>query len=100
MEGPPGVSSSLQPLCRRMKRVWLCGGSGGASAGRLAFLLLLLKQVCAPLGEPGPPSGQCLLLVSSAPELDRPFWGWLEPEPRPYNLPQYLASSMLSSKKS
>lgn len=45
-------------------------------------------------------SGQCLLLVSSAPELDRPFCGWLEPEPRPYNLPQYLASSMLSSKKS
>lgn len=29
-----------------------------------------------------------------------PFWGWLEPEPRPYSLPQYFASSMLSSKKS
>lgn len=29
-----------------------------------------------------------------------PFWGWVEPEPRPYNLPQYFASSMLSSKKS
>lgn len=57
-----------------------------------------LKQVRAPLEEPS--SGQCLLFVSSAPELDRPFWGWLEPEPRPYNRPQYFASSMLSSKKS
>lgn len=27
--------------------------------------------------------GQCLLLVSSGPELEMPFCGWLEPEPRP-----------------
>lgn len=47
-----------------------------------------------------PALSQCLLLVSSWPELEIPFWGWVEPEPRPYNLPQYFASSMLSSKKS
>lgn len=76
-----------------------CWKSEGKSAGWV-FLPGCLKQVRAPLGGPPPVSRQCLLFVSSGPELERPFWGWLEPEPRPYNLPQYLASSMLSSKKS
>lgn len=34
--------------------MWVCGESEGASAGRLAFPLLVLKQVHVPLGEPGP----------------------------------------------
>ena len=42
--------------------------------------------------------GQCLLLLSSWEEFEMPFWFWDEPEPRPYSRPQYLASSMLSSK--
>uniref|UniRef100_A0A0E9WYL9 Uncharacterized protein n=1 Tax=Anguilla anguilla TaxID=7936 RepID=A0A0E9WYL9_ANGAN len=52
-------------------------------------------MVClAPLAS----SGQCLLLVSSWEEEEMPFWFWEEPDPRPYNRPQYFASSMLSSK--
>lgn len=57
-----------------------------------------IKQVSLPLD--GLVVGQCLLLVSSWEELEMPFWFWVDPEPNPYNRPQYFASSMLSSKKS